>query len=287
MVGEFPELQGVMGRYYALYEGETADVANAIEQHYWPRFAGDALPESNEAAAVALADRLDVLAGLFGIGQQPTGDKDPFGLRRAALGVIRIIVEKNLPLRLNDLIDLAFSFLPSPIGQAHAEVAGFVVDRLSGYLREGGATVQEVEAVLSRRPEDLADVPSILKAVQDFQRLPEAAALAAANKRIVNIIRKAGKEHGNADAGLLAESAELELFQALNRTLPVVESCLAARDFSGALQRLAALKQPVDAFFDQVMVMAEDPAVRDNRLALLGDLKSLMNRVADISRLAI
>jgi len=287
MVGEFPELQGTMGRYYARHEGETPVVASAIEQHYWPRFAGDALPMDNVAAAVALADRLDVLAGMFGIGQQPTGDKDPYGLRRAALGVIRIVLEKNLPLKFNELVDLAYSYLPAQIGQAHADVESFVIDRLSGYLREGGATVQEVEAVLSRGLLSLAEAPKILKAVQDFQRLPEAAALAAANKRIVNILRKAGKEHRQADVSRLAEPAELALYQALNKTQPAVESCVSARDYAGALQRLAALKLPVDTFFDQVMVMADDPAVRDNRLALLGDLKALMNRVADISRLAV
>jgi glycyl-tRNA synthetase beta chain len=286
MVGEFPELQGLMGRYYALHDGEPEAVAAAIEQHYWPRFAGDALPASNEAAAVALAERLDALCGMFGIGQPPTGDKDPFGLRRAALGVIRIVIEKQLPLALHDLVDMAFSHLPRQLKQAHTDVNGFVIDRLAGYLREGGATAQEVDAVLSHGALALAEVPKILKAVQDFQRLPEAAALAAANKRIVNILRKAGKEHRNADAARLVEAAELALFQALQKTRPAVEACFIARDYSGALQRLAALKQPVDAFFDQVMVMAEDAAVRDNRLALLGDLKLLMNRVADISRLA-
>jgi len=287
MVGEFPELQGTMGRYYALHEGESPLVANAIEQHYWPRFAGDTLPADNVAAAVALADRLDVLAGMFGIGQQPTGDKDPFGLRRAALGLIRIVIEKNLPLRLDEMVDLAYGYLPKQVGQAHADVIGFVTDRLAGYLREDGASAQEVDAVLSRGVLSLAEAPKILKAVQDFQRLPEAAALAMANKRIVNILRKAGTEHRNADISRLSEPAEVSLFQALNKTLPVVESCVAARDYTGALQRLAALKQPVDAFFDQVMVMADDPAIRDNRLALLGDLKQLMNRVADISRLAM
>jgi len=287
MVGEFPELQGTMGRYYALHDGESPDVANAIEQHYWPRFAGDGLPVDQVGMAVALAERLDVLASMFGIGQQPTGDKDPFGLRRAALGVIRILIEKNLPLHLEELVDLAFSLLPPQIGRAPTDVMAFAKDRLAGYLRDKGATAQEVEAVLSRGMPAMAEVPVILKAVQDFQRLPEAAALAAANKRIVNILRKAGKEHHNADVALLVEPAELSLFQAMNRSQPLVESCVAGRDYNGALQRLAELKMPVDSFFEQVMVMAEDPAVRDNRLALLGDLKALMNRVADISRLAV
>jgi len=287
MVGEFPELQGVMGRYYARHDSEPAAVAEAIEQHYWPRFAGDALPGSSEAAAVALADRLYSLAGMFGIGQQPTGDKDPFGLRRAALGLIRIVIEKNLPLKLNELVDLAFGFFPSGIGQANTDVQMFIIDRLSGYLRDSGATAQEVEAVLARGALALAETPKVLKAVQDFQRMPEAAALAAANKRIVNILRKAGQEFVNADVGKLVEPAERILFEALQKVQPAVESCFKAHDYTGALQRLAALKQPVDAFFDSVMVMVEDTAVRDNRLALLGDLKALMNRVADISRLAV
>ncbi len=286
MVGEFPELQGVMGRYYALHEGESQEVSMAIEQHYWPRFAGDALPESTVAAAVALADRLDSLAGLFGVGQQPTGDKDPYGLRRAALGLIRIVVEKNLPLKLNELVDLAYSYLPRQIGQTHTDVQSFIFDRLAGYLRDSGATAQEVEAVLSRRLVNLAEVPKVLKAVQAFQTMPESAALAAANKRIVNILRKAGKEYQGADAGKLVEPAERTLFDALQKVQPAVESRFKAHDYTGALQRLAALKQPVDAFFDSVMVMTEDATVRDNRLALLGDLKSLMNRVADISKLA-
>ncbi|MDH4133229.1 MAG: glycine--tRNA ligase subunit beta [Gammaproteobacteria bacterium] len=287
MVGEFPELQGVMGRYYAHHDGESAIVSAAVEQHYWPRFAGDVLPASNEAAAVALADRLYSLAGMFGIGQQPTGDKDPFGLRRAALGLIRIVIEKDMPLKLNELINLAYSVFPGSIGQAHTALESFIFDRLAGYLREGGAETQEVDAVLSWRPVTLAEVPKVLKAVQVFQAMPEAAALAAANKRIVNILRKAGQEFANADAGKLVEPAERTLFEALQKVQPAVESCFKAHDYTGALQRLAALKQPVDAFFDSVMVMAEDSAVRDNRLALLGDLKALMNRVADISKLAV
>ncbi len=287
MVGEFPELQGIMGRYYARHDGESSTVAEAIEQHYWPRFAGDALPVSREAAAVALADRLYSLAGMFGIGQQPTGEKDPFGLRRAALGLIRIVIEKDLSLQLNELIVLAFSVFPENIEQAHTDVGLFVRERLAGYLREGGASAQEVDAVLATHHVALAEVPKVLKAVQAFQAMPEAAALAAANKRIVNIIRKTGKEHQGADAGRLVEPAERLLFDALQRVQPAVESCFKAHDYTSALQRLAALKQPVDAFFDSVMVMAEDAAVRDNRLALLGDLKALMNRVADISKLAV
>lgn len=286
MVGEFPELQGIVGRYYATHDGEPAAVAAAVEQHYWPRFAGDALPTTTIAASVALAERLDTLAGLFGIGQLPTGDKDPFGLRRAALGVIRIVIEKDLPLKLDELVNLAFSGFAGGIGDAHSDVLAFVRERLHGYLRDGGASAQEVEAVLAHGAVALAETPKILKAVQTFQKMPEAAALAAANKRIVNIIRKAGKEYVGADASRLAEPAERALFDTLQKLAPDVESRVKAHDYTGALLLLAGLKQPVDLFFDQVMVMAEDSAARENRLALLGDLKQIMNRVADISKLA-
>ena len=286
MVGEFPELQGVMGRYYALHEGESPVIAAAIEQHYWPRFAGDALPESNVAVAVALADRLDSLAGLFGVGQQPTGDKDPFGLRRAALGVVRILVEKNLPLSVHELVKLAYRNFGSHIGQAPAEVQTFIFERLGGYLRERGYSTLEVDAALHSTP-IIAELPKILQALQAFQKLPEADALAAANKRIVNILRKAGQEYANADAARLVEPAEHGLYNVMRQLSPDVESRLKAQDYTGALQRLAGLKQPVDAFFENVMVMADDAAIRENRLALLGDLKTLMNRVADIARLAV
>ncbi len=286
MVGEFPELQGIMGRYYAQNDREATDVAEAIEQHYWPRVAGGPLPQHATAACVALADKLDTLAGMFGIGQQPSGDKDPFGLRRAALGVIRIVIEKQLALSLTDLVNVAFSHQPVNIIQAHNDLATFVFERLNGYLRERGYSAQEIETVLPSRPAQLAEITVVLDAVKRFQRLPEAADLAAANKRIVNIIRKVGAENTNADMRVLVEPAERELFNAMQALRPDVETCFQARDYSGALQLLARLKTPVDAFFDKVMVMADDVRVRDNRLALLGDLKALMNRVADISKLA-
>ncbi len=286
MVGEFPELQGIMGRYYAKYDHAPTVVADAVEQHYWPRFAGDALPKTNVGAAVALADRLDSLAGMFGIGLQPTGDKDPFGLRRAALGLIRIVLEKDLPLKLNELVDLAYNALPSQVGQAHTDVMTFIFDRLSGYLRESGYSAQEVEAVLISRPVNIAELPKILKALRAFQQLPEAAALAAANKRIVNIIRKAGQEYVDADVSKLVEPAERALFDAMQQLAPGVESRFKMHDYTGALQLFAGLKQPVDEFFDKVMVMVEDDNLKKNRLAILGDLKRLMNRVADISKLA-
>lgn len=285
MVGEFPELQGVMGRYYALHDGESPAIAAAIEQHYWPRFAGDALPESNVAVAVALAERLDSLTGLFGIGQQPTGDKDPFGLRRAALGVVRILVEKNLPLSVHALIESAYSNFAGHISRAPAEVKNFIFERLGGYLRERGYSTLEVDAALHSTP-IIAELPKILQALQAFQKLPEAGALAAANKRIVNILRKAGQEYTNADAARLVEPAEQELYRVMRQLSPDVESRLNAQDHAGALQLLSGLKQPVDAFFENVMVMADDAAIRENRLALLNDLKTLMNRVADIARLA-
>jgi glycyl-tRNA synthetase beta chain len=290
MVGEFPELQGIMGQYYALHDGEDPHVASAIREHYLPRYAGDALPGSQDSISVALADKLDTLVGIFGIGLVPTGDKDPFGLRRQALGVVRILVEsQHLPsLDVKELLHVSRSHFPP--GAIAADVIedlySFMLERLKPYLREKGYSAQEVNAVMSALPAQLAQLPDILKAVKSFQRLPEAAALAAANKRIVNIIRKAGVEKVDAEAELLHEPAERALYEAMLRLKPDIESRTRSRDYSGALHALADLKQPVDTFFDQVMVMAEDARVRDNRLALLGDLKRLMNRVVDIAELA-
>jgi glycyl-tRNA synthetase beta chain len=287
MVGEFPELQGTMGRYYALHDGEPKEVADAVEAYYRPRFAGDKLPENLISCAVALADKLDAIAGLFSIGQQPTGDKDPFGLRRAALGIVRIILEKRLPVLSDALVKLAFQAQPSAgTLDARTDALAFLNDRLRGYLREQGHSAQEVDTVLSAGTLRLAEVPAVLEAVKKFQQLPEAADLAAANKRIVNIIRKAGVDRANADASTLVEPAERALFEALQGLKPEVESRFKSHDYTGALQVLARLKKPVDTFFDKVMVMTDDARVRDNRLALLGDLKALMNRVADISKLA-
>ncbi len=285
MVGEFPELQGTMGRYYARHDGETAAVADAIEQHYWPRYAGDRLPQSDVAAAVALADKLYVLAGFFGIGQQPTGDKDPFGLRRSALGVIRILLEKQLPLELNDLVTLAFDVFDNLIGNANTDVQMFIHERLKGYMRDTGYSAHEVEAGMMRTMQ-IADIPKVLKAIKAFQKLPEAVALVAANKRIINILKKVGVEQINTQDTLFSEPAERVLYDAMQQLRPDIESRTKAGDYTGALQALAVLKQPVDSFFDQVMVMDEDESVRNNRLALLGDLKAMMNRVADISKLA-
>ena len=289
MVGEFPELQGTMGRYYALHDGEPPEVADAIAQHYWPRFAGDALPEGPVAQAVALADKMESMAGLFGVGQVPSGDKDPFGLRRAAIGVVRILIEKNVGLELRQLIALAFAAFDGVAGfkPAPAELAAFVEDRLRGWLREQGATALQVEALLAVPDVALPSLPARLAAVQAFESLPEAAALAAANKRIVNILRKSGDEAAAAvDRALLGEGAERDLWLAFGRLAPQVDADMARGDYAAALRALATAKPAVDRFFDDVMVMADDPAVRANRLALLRGVAATMNAVADISRLA-
>ena len=287
MVGEFPELQGTMGRYYARHDGELPEVGDAIAQHYWPRYAGDALPEGPVAQAVALADKLEALAGLFGVGQTPTGDKDPFGLRRAALGVVRILVERKPALPLVDAIGVAFAaFRGVPaVKPAAAELEAFVLDRLRGYLREQGGTANQVEALIARAPATLASLPERLAAVQAFEALPEAAALAAANKRIVNILRKSGAEAAAAvDRSLLAEGAEHDLYLAFQTLVPAVDASCDAGDYAAALEALATAKPAVDRYFDDVMVMADDPAVRANRLALPSGVAATMNRVADISK---
>lgn len=288
MVGEFPELQGVMGAYYARHDGEPEAVATAIVEHYQPRFAGDALPASQIGTVLALADKLETLAGLFGIGQLPTGDKDPFALRRHALGVIRMLVEKRLPLPLPALLDSAFSaFDLQQAAQGRAALEDFVLERLAGWLRERGYSPQEVAAVLALRPTDLGRVPERLAAVRAFSAMPEAQALAAANKRIANILRKSGDGAAAAvDEALLADAAERELAVRIAELEPAVAQCLAAHDDTGALAATARARDAVDQFFERVMVMADDAAVRANRLALLARLHGLMNRVADISRLS-
>ncbi len=292
MVGEFPELQGLMGRYYAQHDGESPAVARAIEQHYWPRFAGDALPEDGVAQAVALADKLEALAGMFGIGAQPTGDKDPFGLRRAALGVLRILIERQIALPLDALLRMAFdAFAAVPAVQdARIELAEFIYERLRGYLREQGYTANQIAAVVDSRPNDIHLVASRLAAVQSFEALPEAGTLAAANKRIINILRKAEGEAPEAaavDRARLADGAEHDLYLVFQKLEPVVDNRCASGDYAGALVALATAKPAVDRFFDDVMVMADDPGVRANRLALLRGVAATMNRVADISKLAV
>jgi glycyl-tRNA synthetase beta chain len=289
MVGEFPELQGTMGRYYARHDGERPEVADAIAQHYWPRHAGDALPAAGVAQCVALADRLESLAGMFGIGMTPTGDKDPFGLRRAAIGTLRILIEKRLPLPLSSLVGAAFqSFEGVAAVQAAPEaLEDFLYDRLRAHLREQGSTANQVEAVLAERPERVDLVPDRLAAVRAFEALPEADALAAANKRIVNILRKSESDAAPAvDRSRLADGAEHDLWQAFQRLAPVVDDHYAHGRYTDALKVLSGAKPVVDRFFDDVMVMADDPAIRANRLALLRGVAATMNRVADISKLA-
>ena len=287
MVGEFPELQGIMGGYYARFEGLRDGVAIAIEDHYKPRFAGDSLPRNHTGTVVALADKLETLVGLFGIGQLPTGDKDPFALRRHALGVIRILIEKNLSLDLPALIDAAVPVFGESISNPAEPLLAFMLDRLAVSLREQGYSAQEVEAVLALRPTRLADVPKRLAAVRAFAALPEAASLAAANKRVSNILKKVeGEVEAKVDAALLKEPAEAALAQALNGVKPQADTAFEQGDYAGSLKALAALKEPVDAFFDGVMVNAEDPALRANRLGLLAQLHAAMNRVADLSKLA-
>ncbi|HET7097513.1 MAG TPA: glycine--tRNA ligase subunit beta, partial [Casimicrobiaceae bacterium] len=289
MVGEFPELQGLMGRYYATHDGEPATIAAAIEQHYWPRYAGDALPEGPVAQAAALADKLETLAGLFGVGAQPSGDKDPFGLRRHAIGVIRILVEKALPIELPPLIDAAFRAFADlrAVTDARAELASFIYERLRAYLREAGYSANEAEAVLSQRPSRIDLVPAQAAAVRAFSELPEANTLAGANKRIINILKKSEGEAAQAvDRGQLTAGAEHDLYFTFQKLEPIVDDACAAGDFAGALLALATAKPAVDRFFDDVLVMADDPAVRANRLALLRGVAQTMNRVADISKLA-
>ena len=303
MVGEFPELQGTMGRYYALHEGLPSEIADAIEDHYKPRFAGDTLPRSPVGLAVALADKLETLTGLFGIGQLPTGDKDPFALRRHALGVIRMLVEKKLALGLDQLLLLAWEVMQdietSGTGKKAAESSSklapetltrlrdFLFERFAISLREQGYRAQEVDAVLALQPQRLADVSDRLAAVRSFATLPEAASLAAANKRVSNILKKAeGQANTTVDAALLHEPAEAALHQALMNVRPVADQAFEQGEYAASLKALAILKEPVDAFFDQVMVNADDPALRANRLGLLASLHAAMNRIADLSRLA-
>ena len=286
MVGEFPELQGIMGRYYALHDQEPAAVADAIEAHYRPRFAGDKLPEGPIACAVALADKLDAIAGLFSVGRQPTGDKDPFGLRRAALGVVRILVENRLHLSLYELAKAACEPFKS---QTPVELIEFVYDRFTGYLMEQGYSTLQVDSVLSKHPVNLGVVPQQLEAVKAFQALPEAESLAAANKRVANILKQAeakGETPVNAELSALTDPAERALHEAIRAASEKAKPLYEKGDYAGYLKSFAVLKAPVDTFFDKVMVMVDDEKVRRNRLALLRDLREAMNRVADISRLA-
>jgi len=314
MVGEFPELQGIMGGYYARHDGLSEDIAFAIEDHYKPRFAGDELPRNMTGVVVALADKLETLVGMFGIGNLPTGDKDPFALRRHALGVIRMLVEKDLPLEIGKLVHASFScfylfgtedeksldvlaarlwsgpngyaaFESKEIARASA-LNDFFYDRFTGSLREQSYSAQEVDAVLALRPQRLAEVAQRLQAVRAFAALPEAPALAAANKRIGNILKKSEGEGAEVDTDRFVEAAEKNLHAAMQTVVPDANAKFEAGDYTASLQALAALRTPVDAFFDGVMVNADDPALKANRLGLLKQLHEAMNRVADLSRLA-
>jgi len=294
MVGEFPELQGIMGRYYAQHEGWSDDIAYAIEDHYKPRFAGDELPRNQVGLVLALADKLETLVGLFSIGEKPTGDKDPFGLRRQALGIIRMLIESKFPLPFETLIHdvlQQFSAENNPeITNTQATVQAikdFCFDRLSVNLREQGASPQEVDAVLALNPQLLAEIPPRLAAVRAFSELPEAPALAAANKRVSNILKKIeGEVKPEVTTELLLEAAEIALHKALNAVTPEADRAFTSGDYTTSLRALAALKAPVDAFFDSVMVNADDLALRSNRQGLLATLQLAMNRVADLSKLA-
>jgi glycyl-tRNA synthetase beta chain len=316
MVAEFPELQGLMGRYYAMHDGEHPEVAAALDEQYRPRFAGDLLPETGAGTAVAIADRLDTIAGIFAAGQKPSGTKDPFGLRRAALGVLRTVVEKRIDIDLRSLIDSALVAVRADmrtvaagrappkdgstvvatgsypaladVDPAAADIYEYIMERLRAYYVEGdrGITTEMFDAVLARRPASPLDFDARLRALVDFLSLPDAASLAAANKRIVNILRKAGQEvPARVDASLLQHTAERKLAAELEGLRIDVESLLDARRYEGALRRLATLRPHVDAFFDGVMVMADNPAVRANRLALLAALSRLFGETADLSRL--
>jgi glycyl-tRNA synthetase beta chain len=289
MVGEFPELQGTMGTYYARHDGEPADVATAIEEHYRPRFAGDTLPTTKVGTCVALADKLETLVGLFGIGERPTGDKDPFALRRHALGVLRMLIEDRLALPLDRLLNIGSSAFASARGftDPRADLETFLFDRLRGLLRDDGYSAHEIESVVAMKPQRIDDVTPRLAAVRAFLALPEAQSLAAANKRIGNILKKSEAAPGAVDPALLFEPAEKDLAAAFERIKPQTDAQFAAGDYAAMLTSLAPLKLPVDKFFDDVMVNVDDARLRANRLALLAALRAQMNRVADLSQLAV
>lgn len=288
MVGEFPELQGVMGRYCAQHDGEDAEVALAIDEHYLPRYAGDVLPATPTGQALALADKLDTLAGIFAIGLKPSGDKDPYGLRRAALGTVRILIERQLGLDLEELLRHAVAAISvtANAGETVAAVFDYIMERLRAYYQDSGVRPDEFDAVLATRPVSPYDFEQRVRAVTAFRRLPEAESLTAANKRIRNILKQVdGAVPNQIMPEQLVEPAERELYERLAALLAEVRPLLDAGNYSPALERLASLRQPVDQFFDSVMVMSDDAAQRDNRLALLNTLSQLFLRVADLSRL--
>ena len=289
MVGEFPELQGIMGRYYAQHEKLDNDIAFAIEDHYKPRFAGDELPRNQTGLVIALADKLETLVGLFSIGEKPTGDKDPFGLRRHALGIIRILIEAKFNIRLEQLLTDALTEFRHPFDHAKVTVdlTTFILDRLSSNLKEQGYTPQETDALVSIYPITFTEIPTRIDAIRAFSTLPEAPALAAANKRVGNILKKVeGELTGIVNTSLLHEPAEKALFDALQKVNPQADKLFESGDYTNSLKSLAALKAPIDDFFDNVMVNADDIDLKNNRLALLKKLHVGMNRVADLSKLA-
>ncbi|SER06859.1 glycyl-tRNA synthetase beta chain [Nitrosomonas sp. Nm51] len=290
MVGEFPELQGIMGYYYALNDGYGESIAQAVADHYKPRFSGDTLPRNTAGICVALADKLETLTGLFSVGQIPTGDKDPFALRRHALGTIRILIEKELPVSLDFLLKEARLAFDDQYPETALSPLQFIYDRLAGLLREQGHSVQAIDAVLCQSPKVLKDIPKRLEAVREFEKLPEAASLAAANKRVHNILEKSAQTEAvnntQINTGLLKEPAEIALYDALMQVKPQADSAFESGEYTRSLQSLAALKEPVDAFFDHVMVNTDDAGLRTNRLCLLELMHQAMNRVADLSRLA-
>lgn len=290
LVGEFPELQGTIGRYLAMENDEPAEVATAIEEFYRPRFAGDRVPDTEAGQVLALADKLDTLAGIFGIGQQPTGDKDPFALRRTALGIIRILVECRLPLLISDLVHAAFAGYDKKIDDRTGDVITFLFDRARGYFAEEGYTANEIEAVLhpysAEYPARIDRLADILMAVRNYNNLPEADSLSAANKRIGNILKKLDAIPSGFDMELLTEDAEKQLAEQYLRIAPEINKLREKQEFTAMLQQLAILKEPVDQFFDKVMVMTDDQALRNNRVGLLKELHAVMNQIADLSRLA-
>ncbi len=285
MVGEFPELQGVMGGYYARHDGESESVAEAIEDHYKPRFAGDTLPRGAVGLVLALADKLETLVGLFGIGQLPSGDKDPFALRRHALGVVRMLAERELPLPLDELLAAAQPAFGTLIDDPTEALGRFIFERLAGSLREQ-YRAQEVDAVLALQPQRLADIAPRLAALRSFAELPQAEPLAAANKRVGNILKKSERADAAVDAALLVEPAESRLHAVLAELVPQADAAFERADYTASLKTLAALREPVDAFFAEVMVNVDDAALRRNRLALLASLHAAMNRIADLARLS-
>ncbi|MRJ44308.1 glycine--tRNA ligase subunit beta [Idiomarina loihiensis] len=288
MVSEFPETQGVMGKHYALNDGESPVVAEAIEQHYWPRFSGDELPLTKEACAVALADKLDTLVGIFGIGQVPKGDRDPFALRRAALGLLRTLVERKLSLDLHELLAASVEGFGDKLSNntVATDVFDFLLGRFRPWYQDQGITVDVIQSVLARSPSKPTDFDQRVKAVQSFKSMDSAASLAAANKRVGNILAKSDEEiSGNVDEALLQDESETTLYRLVKQTEGAVKPLIADGKYSDALTHLSELKEPVDAFFEHVMVNADDDKVRINRLNLLFRLRQLFLEIADISLL--